>query len=308
VLGARDSLDAVVATKDAVARQLEQAETRFEVGLIAITDVREAQASYDTAVADEIAGKHALRTSKELLREITGQYFDELLAPIDDLPLLPPDPQSVDQWVTSSLQQNATVVASRLAVDIAGDNIDIRRAGHYPTLDLILGTVSRGGDIESTIVDPVFGEQNSTIPNDLDSDSVSLQFNVPIYSGGGTSARVRQAVWEERAAKDRLDRTMRETERLTRDSYEGVISEISRVQALRKALESSQTALEATEAGFEVGTRTTVDVLIARQALAQARTAYLLSRYVYLQNVVSLKLAAGSLDEADLVEINQWLK
>jgi len=308
VLSARDTLDAVVATKEAVARQLEQAETRFEVGLIAITDVRESQAAYDNSVADEIAAKRTLQTSKELLREVTGQYFDELLAPGDDLPLLPPEPQTVDEWVASSLQQNATVVASRLAVDIAGDNIDIRRAGHYPTVDLVLGHIGRGGDIESTTTDPVFGEQNSVIPNDLESDLVSLQFNVPIYSGGGTSARVRQAVYEERAAKDRLDRTMRETERLTRDSYEGVISEISRVQALKKALESSQTALEATEAGFEVGTRTTVDVLISRQNLAQARTTYLISRYTYLLNVVNLKLAAGSLDEADLVEINQWLK
>jgi outer membrane protein len=119
---------------------------------------------------------------------------------------------------------------------------------------------------------------------------------------------VRQAVLQARASKDRLERSMRETERLTRDSFDGVVSEISRVGALKKALESSQTALEATEAGFEVGTRTTVDVLIARQNLTTARTAYLKSRYDYLLNVVNLKLAAGTLDEADLNEVNQWLK
>jgi outer membrane protein len=312
VLAARDNLDATVATKEAVARQLEQAETRFEVGLIAITDVREAQAAYDTAVADEIAAKRVLGTAKEQLREITGEYFDELLAPGEDLPLVPPEPQNVDTWVNSSIQQNANVVSNRLAVDIATQQIDLRRAGHYPTVDLILGRSEFGGSTEvTTIAIDDLGNpqpQESDIPNDLTSDSVSLQINVPIYSGGGTSARVRQAVLLQRASKDRLDRALREAERLTRDSYAGVISEISRVAALKKALESSQTALEATEAGFEVGTRTTVDVLIARQNLTRARTAYLVSRYDYLLNVINLKLAAGSLGEPDLAEINGWLR
>jgi outer membrane protein len=308
VLSARDTLDATVATKEAVARQLEQAETRFEVGLIAITDVREAQAAYDTAVADEIAAKRSLGTAKELLREITGEYFDELLAPSDELPLAPPEPQNVDTWVGSALQQNSAVVASRVAVDIAGDNVDLRRAGHYPTVDLVVGRTQDYGDIDSTVTTDLGPQPTQNSPNDQTTDAVSLQINIPIYSGGGTSARVRQAVLQQRAAKDRLDRTLREAERLTRDSYAGVLSEISRVGALKKALESSQTALEATEAGFEVGTRTTVDVLIARQNLTTARTAYLKSRYDYLLNVVNLKLAAGTLGEADLTDINQWLK
>jgi outer membrane protein len=311
VLAARDSLDATVATKEAVARQLEQAETRFEVGLIAITDVREAQAAYDTAVADEIAAKRTLGTAKELLREITGEYFDELVAPSAELPLVPPEPQNVDTWVTSSLQQNANVVSSRLAVDIATETINLRRAGHYPTLDLVLTHEEIEGESDGTIFDvndPLAGFQDSDSTTDLSSDTIRLQLNVPIYSGGGTSSRVREAVHLQRAAKDRFDRVARETERLTRDSFAGVISEMSRVEALKKALESSQTALEATEAGFEVGTRTTVDVLIARQNLTTARTAYLGSRYDYLLNVINLKLAAGTLTEADLAEINTWLR
>jgi outer membrane protein len=270
--------------------------------------VREAQAAYDTAVADEIAAKRSLGTAKELLREITGEYFDELLAPSDELPLAPPEPQNVDTWVGSALQQNSAVVASRVAVDIAGDNVDLRRAGHYPTVDLVVGRTQDYGDIDSTVTTDLGPQPTQNSPNDQTTDAVSLQINIPIYSGGGTSARVRQAVLQQRAAKDRLDRTLREAERLTRDSYAGVLSEISRVGALKKALESSQTALEATEAGFEVGTRTTVDVLIARQNLTTARTAYLKSRYDYLLNVVNLKLAAGTLGEADLTDINQWLK
>lgn len=311
VLAARDSLDATVATKEAVARQLEQAETRFEVGLIAITDVREAQAAYDTAVADEIAAKRTLGTAKELLREITGEYIDELLAPSDALPLVPPEPQDVDAWVASSLQQNANLISSRLAVDIANETINLRRAGHFPTLDLILSHDDIDGESDGSIFDlddPLAAPQASDSTTDLSGETIRLQLNIPIYSGGGTSSRVREAVHLARAAKDRYDRVARETERLTRDSYAGVISEISRVEALKKALESSQTALEATEAGFEVGTRTTVDVLIARQNLTAARTAYLASRYDYLLNVINLKLAAGTLSEADLAEINNWLK
>jgi outer membrane protein len=311
ILSARDTLDATVATKEAVARQLEQAETRFEVGLIAITDVREAQAAYDNSVADEIAAKRVLGTSKELLREITGVYFDELLAPGDDLPLVPPEPQDVDSWVKSALEQNSNVIAGRLAVDIATEDINLRRTGHYPTLDLLFTHQEIDGDSDGVTIDlndPLAVPQDSDSTTDLSADTIGLRLNVPIYSGGGVSSRVREAVHLQRAAKDRLDRVIREAERLTRDSYAGVISEISRVAALKKALESSQTALEATEAGFDVGTRTTVDVLIARQNLTRARTAYLRSRYDYLLNVINLKLAAGSLTEGDLLEINGWLR
>jgi outer membrane protein len=273
--------------------------------------VREAQAAYDTAVADEIAAKRVLGTAKELLREITGEYFDELLAPADDLPLVPPEPQNVDTWVTSSLEQNSSVISSRLAVDIATETVNSRRAGHYPTVDLLFTHQEIDGSSDGTIIDlgdPLAGARDSDSTTDLSSDTIGLQINVPIYSGGGTSSFVREAVHRQRAARDRLDRVRRETERLTRDSYAGVVSEISRVAALKKALESSETALEATEAGFEVGTRTTVDVLIARENLTRARTAYLRSRYDYLLNVINLKLAAGSLTETDLEDVNTWLR
>lgn len=307
VLGAQSDLDAVRSTKEAVARQLEQAETRFEVGLIAVTDVREAQAAYDQAVADEIQSKRALGTAKELLREITGEYYEELLAP-GELPLVPPTPSAAEDWVARATNQNLSVISAQFGVELANFEVRTRRSQHYPTLDLVVRgsdsfTDQRTNSFRAGDPEPGF------LPADSESRrvSVGIQFNLPIYSGGLRGSRVREAVYLERAAKERLERAVRETERLTRDSYAGVLSEIARVGALEKALESSRTALQATEAGFEVGTRTTVDVLNARQDLAQALTNYERSRYVYILNLITLKLAAGQLSGEDLAAINQSL-
>jgi outer membrane protein len=301
VLGAQSDLIAVQSNKEAVARQLDQAETRFEVGLIAITDVREAQAAYDEAVAQEIAAKRSLGTAKELLREVTGEYYEELLAP-GELPLLPPSPADEDNWVDRALEQNLQVVSARFGVEIASLDIRGRRSQHYPTLDLVATYQDNASEVDRD-------QAGLTLPieNDFDDARVVLQFSLPIYSGGFRGSRVKEAVYLERAAKERLERTVRETERLTRDSYAGVLSEIARVGALQRAVESSRTALQATEAGFEVGTRTTVDVLLARQSLARSVTNFERSRYVYLLNVISLKLASGQLTEEDLLQINQSL-
>jgi len=149
-----------------------------------------------------------------------------------------------------------------------------------------------------------------TVPYSQESDdkSISLQINIPIFSGGGTQSRVRQSQYRWIAARERVVRVSRETERAARDAYLGVLSEIARVNALRQALESSQTALKATEAGYEVGTRTAVDVLVARRQLVQAQTDYLRSRYDYILNVIRLRLAAGDLTPETVAEINAWLR
>jgi outer membrane protein len=302
VLAAKDTVDAADASLEAFTRQLEQADKRFEVGLIAITDVQEARAARDSAAASVIAAKRSLATAQELLRELTGEPIGSLAAPVANLSLKSPDDPQED-WVKLALQQNPRVISARLATDIVKQDISSARARRMPTVDLVVsdGSTSSDGDATNTGV-PFPSSQ------DGDDEAISIQVSVPLFTGGRTSSQIRQSTYQHRAARERLERANRETERQTRDAYLGVQSEISRVQSLQQALKSSQTALEATEAGFEVGTRTTVDVLISRQNLAQARTAYLLSRYVYLTNVVNLKLAAGSLDEADLVEINQWLK
>ncbi|TDJ46247.1 MAG: type I secretion protein TolC, partial [Gammaproteobacteria bacterium] len=283
VLAAQDQLGSEQAAKKAIGRQLEQAERRFEVGLIAITDVKEAQAGYDDAIALEIAARRALATAKEGLREITGDYPETLAAPGESFPLIPPDPQIEQDWVDISLQQNAALESAKIGAEITRDNVKISRGGHWPTLSLDASMGSRDTDLTNKNVPPL----GIDVQSDLESDSkqIGLQFRLPIYSGGSVSSQVQQNVYLHRAAKENFEKVARQTERETRDAYLGVIAEIARVQALARSEDSNQTALEATEAGYEVGTRTTVDVLNARQSLFLAQTRYARSKYDYLINV-----------------------
>jgi outer membrane protein len=309
VLAAQDTVDAAQATLEAFSRQLEQADKRFEVGLIAITDVQEARAAHDQAAAAAIQAKRALATAQELLRELTGEPFDSLAGPIDDLPLEGPSPADEEQWVTQALDQNLRVISARLATDIAKQDVSVARAGHLPSIDIVASRQDQEFD-GTQIGRNAAGETTPRSPADetQKQDSIGIQVTVPIYSGGATSSRIRQRVYLHRAARERLERTNRETERAARDAYLGVLSEVSRVRASKQALESSRTALQATEAGFEVGTRTTVDVLQSRRQLFDAQTTYSRSRYDYILNVLQLQLATGTLDRADLEKINAFLK
>ena len=302
VLAAQDTLEAAQAAHDAIERQLEQSEKRFEVGLIAVTDVQEAKAAFDSATASLIQAKRNLATAQEQLRELTGNTFDELSRPGADMPLAGPNPADAEEWVKLAMDQNARLISSRLAADITRHDISSERGGHFPSIDLVASRSSL--DTNSDLI------TNGT-PSSDDSDSkdttVSLQLTVPLYSGGATSSRVRQAQYRHQAARERLERTARETERETRDAYLGVNSEVARVQSLRQAVESAKTALQATEAGYEVGTRTSVDVLEARRRLFEAQTNYARSRYDYLLNVLRLRLAAGTLDDQGITDINALL-
>ncbi|MCH8930968.1 MAG: TolC family outer membrane protein [Proteobacteria bacterium] len=303
VLAAHDTLDAELANKEATKRQPEQAEKRFEVGLIAITDVLEAQAAYDLAVATDIGARRLLSTAKESLREITGEYIDELQRPGKDLPLINPDPASADAWVEQGLKNNLALNSTRLQADVAKDQVRINRSGHMPTLDLVASRTGFDRDASRSDQGAPFSPADAA----SNTTSVTLQLNIPIFSGGNTSSIVRQSVYRHRAARERVERVARETERSTRDAYDAVISQIARVRALRRAVQSNEKALQASEAGFEVGTRTTVDVLNARQELFRARTDYARTRYNYIVNVLRLKQAAGSLSDRDISEVNSWL-
>ncbi len=311
VLAAQDSLTSEQANKDAIARQLEQATRRFEVGLIAITDVKEAQAAYDNAVALEIAAQRSLAAAKEKLREVTGQYPQTLAEPGKDLPLIPPAPQVEQDWVDISLQQNLKLESARLGTEITRENIKIAESGHLPTVDLnaSYGNSDISGDRTFFNANIPPAGANVTSPQDSNTDTtfVGVQLNVPIYSGGGVSALVDEEVYRHRASRENYEKVAREAERETRDGYLGVIAEIARVQALARSVDSNQTAVEATDAGYEVGTRTIVDVLIARQSLFRARTDYARSKYDYLNNVLKLKRAAGTLQPDDIKQLNAWL-
>jgi outer membrane protein len=304
VLAAEDRLTSIHADREAIARQLEQAKQRFEVGLIAITDVQESQAAYDQSVAAEIGAERQLATARELLREVTGEYVPELSAPAEEFPLPAPTPADERMWIDMAMEQNLELLASRLDEQIARDEISFRRTGHYPSIDLVASRSSSETDGERSFGNEPFQTADSA----RDGDAIGIEVTVPLFSGGRTSSQVREAVYLHRAAREQLQRVARETERATRDAYLGVLSEISRVKALEQAVASSRTALEATQAGFDVGTRTIVDVLTSQRALYEAITNYYQSRYVYIGNVLRLKRAAGTLQVQDLEQIDRWLR
>jgi outer membrane protein len=305
VLGAEDRLLAIHADRNAIARQLEQAKQRFEVGLIAITDVQESQAAYDQAVANEIAAKRSLATARYLLSEITGSYVRELAAPAENLPLRSPDPASEQAWLDLAMSQNLALISSRLDEALARDEISFRRNGHYPTVDLVANIGSTDSEQDQ---DTFNGFGALPADSNFDRDSIGIQFTLPIFSGGATSSRVKEAIYLHRAAREQLQRVTRETDRQTRDSYLGVLAEISRVKALEQAVASARTALDATQAGFDVGTRTIVDVLLSQRNLYQSITNYYQARYDYLLNVMRLKQAAGTLQVQDLESLEPFLE
>ncbi len=307
VLSAQDQLEAQQAALDAYSRQLDQANKRFEVGLIAITDVQETKAARDQGVANVIAAKRALATAEEQLREVTGQKYDQLARPGDDMALKSPDPESEQKWVDLSMEQNLALISSRLQSDTAREQVSVALGGHIPTIDAVATR-----DHSSGYGTAAFGTLSGLPPfsdyrTGADDTTYGLQVTVPIFSGGATQSRVRQSQYLWIAAKERVTRTSRATERAARDAYQGVISNIAKVEALKQALESNQTSLKATEAGYEVGTRTSVDVLDARRLLVLAQTNYAQSRYDYLLTVIGLRQAAGNLDKQTLDDLNQLL-
>src|SRR5215831_467281 len=303
VLTAYDTLQADQTALEAISRQLDQANKRFEVGLIAITDVEDAKAARDSAASTVIAAKRTLATSEYQLQEITGQNYDALAKPGPDMPLNNPEPADEGRWVNISLEQNLTLISSRLQADIARENVRVAQGGHLPTIDLVAG---RSWNYTSS--DQIFdGTPFSNVDSKVNDRQIGLQFTLPIYSGGFTQSKVRQAQYQWIAAKEGVVQSSRATERQARDAYLGVITGIARVQALRQAVESNHTSLKATEAGYEVGTRTSVDVLNARRLTVQAETDYATARYDYIVSVLQLRLAAGNLDRTQLAELNNWL-
>jgi len=291
-LFAQSALEFARSEKAAIAKQLEQANKRFEVGLIAITDVHEAQAAYDLSVASEITALNLLDSASEALTEITGKPHNNLERVSKKLPLIRPDPESMTAWTDIALKQNLQLKTLELQTQIAKQEIRLRKADHYPSLSLFANHNFNDNNIRA---------QEST------RDAVGIELNVPIYEGGLTSARVQEAAYLYSQSQENLEQLKRSVLRQARDAYRGVINGIGQVQALDQATISNTSALETTQAGFEVGTRTIVDVLIAQRGLFGARRDYDQARHRYIINILRLKLAAGTLSQEDLQYFNSWL-
>jgi outer membrane protein len=296
VLAAGDNLAFARAEKKAIYEQLEQTKKRFEVGLIAITDVKESQAQYDLSIALEIQADNLLLTTRETLRSIIGEFTETLNVLAKNIPLIIPVPAAINQWVDTAKKNNLSLKSAQYSYEIANKQISIDRAGHYPSLNLNLSRKDSSLEIE-----------NGTNLEKEDT-TISLNLSIPVYSGGLTSAKTRAAVAKKERARALREKALRSTIKLSRDSYLGVTTSIAQVKAFKQALISTQSAYEATQAGFEAGTRTTVDVLSVLREQYKAERDYAKVRYEYILNVLRLKQAAGILSKQDVVEVNQWLE
>lgn len=295
-LAAEDAVEFSKAEKKAIGRQLDQAKRRYEVGIIAITDVHEAQAGYDNANAQLIAAENDLLVAKEVLRELTSQYIEKLTPLSETIPLNPPSPENIQHWVDQALVGNYTLLASKQDTLVQKENINLQRSGHYPTLGL---TAS-------------YGYAKSNGPGSISAaqshdSSIGLNLNIPIYEGNLITSKTRQAHYDYQQSMEAYDEVHNSTEKNARSSYLNVLSEVSRVKALKQAVISNESALKATEAGFEVGTRTIVDVLNVQRDLYRAKQEYSNSRYIYILNVLRLKQSSGELARIDLETVNNWL-
>lgn len=294
VLKAFDALKFAKANRAAVSKFLDQTKQRYKVGLIAITDVQVAQAQHDSAYAEEIAAENDLANKKETLREITGEPIETYAFLRQELSLKAPEPLNSEEWVSKALAQNLKLQSKEFAASALRSNIKMIESGHLPTLN-INSNIARSNN-EPLSATP--GGRNSV---------VGLQVNMPIFSGGSVRSKTKQAVYSYEQAKKEYETLHRQTESKTRQAYRGVLTQISQAAALKQAIVSNQSALEATEAAFNVGSRTIVDVLTSQTNLIQAQQNYANARYDYILQSIQLKQAAGTLTPDDIHQINTWL-
>ncbi len=293
VLSAQDNLNFTIAEKEAISKQLEQAKARFDVGVIPITDVYEAQAAFDETAANELEAANNLDNQKEALREIIGENEGTLSLLSETLPLKKPDPDNMSKWSENAETANLGIVSAFNSMEIARKNIDIQKNGHLPKLDLV-------GTYGATENGSAFGPRGDT-------QNIGVQLNIPLFEGGAVNSRTRQAGFQYQAAKENLTAVKRAVKREVNNTYRSVLTNISRIDALKATVDSAASALEAAEAGFEVGIRTMVDVLGEQRNVYRAKRDLSRSRYDYLINSIKLKQTTSSLTLNDLESVNSLL-
>ena len=299
VLRSVDELESTIAEQNAFAHQLDQVKQRFDVGLTAITDVHEAQAAYDSAYAGTLEARGSLSINYEALEVLTGKAEDQIAPLSDKFPVVNPTPADRAEWVNFALKNNYELKATRLGADAAQKNASAARAEHIPTVDARLGYQKLEADGEGDI---------GPFDQLTEGNTVSIGVNIPIFSGLRTSSTARQAVAQGLQAEELFNSAQRNTIQNTRALHLSVETDVARVAARKQANVSNQSALEATQAGYEVGTRNLVEVLQAQSKLYQARRDYSNALYDYVINTIRLREVAGLLTPADIQEVDKWLQ
>ncbi|MRS14368.1 outer membrane channel protein TolC [Enterobacteriaceae bacterium RIT691] len=301
VLSAIDSLSFAEAQKQAIYRQLDQTTQRFNVGLVAITDVQNARSQYDTVLADEVTARNNLDNAVEQLRQVTGNYYPEL-ASLNVGGFKTDKPQAVNALLKEAENRNLSLLQARLSQDLAREQIRYAETGHMPTVGL---TASTG--VSDTKYDGSNATSSQYTDRNIGQNQIGLNFSLPIYSGGSVTSQVKQAQYNFVGASEQLESAHRNVVQTVRSSFNNVNASISSVNAYKQAVVSAQSSLDAMEAGYQVGTRTIVDVLNATTTLYNAKQQLSSARYSYLINQLNIKSALGTLNENDLLALNNTL-
>ncbi|EOW9285640.1 outer membrane channel protein TolC [Vibrio cholerae] len=302
VLRAQDNLEFVRAEKAAVGRQLEQTKQRFEVGLSAITDVHDAQAQFDGVLADEVLAENSLTNSYEALREITGQEYSKLAVLDTKRFAASRTTESSEALIEKAQQQNLSLLAARISQDVARDNISLASSGHLPSLTLD-GGYNYGNNSNNSN-----DNAKNTSSEEYNDFKIGVNLKVPLYTGGNTTSLTKQAEFAYVAASQDLEAAYRSVVKDVRAYNNNINASIGALRAYEQAVISAKSALEATEAGFDVGTRTIVDVLDATRRLYDANKNLSNARYDYILSVLQLRQAIGTLSEQDVMDVNAGLK
>lgn len=293
VLAAEDNLEFIRSEKQAIARKLEQAKQRFAIGLIDIAEVHQAQAAFDTVYANEIEGSNNVDNQKEALLAIIGEQDLMLSSLGPSIPLARPTPDDMTVWSDSAEVANFSIISAFNQMEFSRKAIALQRSGHLPQLDLIASV----GKYETTSSYGLIGSQ----------EIAGLRLSVPLFEGGAVNSRTQQAMYKFEQAKENLTAAKRTVKRQVKDAYRGIMTSMSRVSALKTAVSSAEIAVQATEAGYDVGIRTLVEVLDEQKNLYKDKRDYSRSRYDYLVNSIKLKQASSSLAQEDLDQINRLL-
>ena len=296
VLIAQDSVSLAEAQKTAIAEQLEQAKRNFEVGSATITDTHEAQARHDLTSAQEIAAQNNLEIKRRSLQQLINTIPKELKPLGKGFKLEAPQPADMEKWVDDAQSRNPQLAIAQAAAELAEKEVARNRGGHYPTVDLVANYTNNSANGGSL-----------GVANDSTNKSVGVQLNIPLFQGGAINSKWREAEANRERAKQELENSRRTVATQTRQAYLGVVSGIAQVKALQQALISSESVLEASKLGQEVGVRTNLDVLNAQQQLYSTRRDLYQAQYNYLTSQLRLKQAVGSLGENELSKVNQAL-
>jgi outer membrane protein len=296
VLQAQEILRYTGANKRALYQQYIQAQQSYKVGVKTITDVYQARSDYETAVSAYISAKNDVANKFEDLRAVTGVLYHKLTPLKDNLPLVNPQPANIDEWVDIAIKQNWSLIAARYTALAAHDTIQAKHGGHFPTADL-------------------FAQYDKSFTNSFSrgltygmGPTAGVEFSLPIFSGGSVNSDVRKAIADYENASQQQEKTHRDVINNTRQSYLGVLTGISTIRANKRAVIFNRSSLHGTQEEYKVGTQTMVDVLIALEKLYAAQQTYVNSRYDYINSLISLKIAAGTISADDLVRINSWLQ